>query len=203
MRLAKAISYITHPVFATIAMLVFVLFQKDSYVYYTISEQGRWFFILVATVLTVVAPMVSVGYLVYSNQISSLHIENRNERIIPLVITAAYGFGLYYLFSQFQIPSIILAIAGVGVIGVITTLLITMFWKISAHMVAISGFGGMVLALSHQVHPVETWVIMVIFILMGIIGWARLRLEAHTFWQVIVAWIIGFIIAYQATIYLL
>lgn len=203
MRLAKIISYLTHPIFATTAMLAFVLFQKDSYVYYTISETGRWFFILISTVLTIVAPVISVGYLVYSNQISSIHIENRNERIIPLVITAAYGFGLYYLFSQFQLPSIILAIAGVGVVGIITTLLITMFWKISAHMIGVSGFGGMVLALSNQVHPIQTWVIMGVFILMGLVGWSRLTLKAHTFWQVIVAWAVGLTIAYKVTVFLL
>ena len=203
MRLAKVVSYLIHPVFVTTFMLAFALFQKNTYLYYTITPTGRWFFLAVAFILTVLAPIFSVGYLLYSKQISSIEMEDRKERIVPMFITVAYTFGLYYMFSSFEMPPVVMAIIGVGVIGTVVTLLITFFWKISAHMISIAGFGGMVLALSEQIHPVPNWVFMVLFLLMGIVGWARLKLNSHTLPQVLAGWVIGYFISYFAMIYLM
>lgn len=203
MRLAKVISYLIHPVFVTTYMLAFALFQKNTYLYYTITPTGRWFFLAVAFVLTVLAPIFSIGYLLYSKQISSIEMEERKERIVPMFITGAYTFGLYYMFSNFEMPAVVMAIVGVGVIGIVVTLFITFFWKISAHMISISGFGGVVLALSEQIHPVPYWVFIGLFLLMGVVGWARLKLNAHSLFQVLAGWVIGYFISYFAMIFLL
>ena len=125
MRLAKAISYITHPIFVTTYMIAFALFQKNSFLYYTITPTGRWFFLGVTAILTIIAPMFSVGCMLYSKQISSLEMRDRKERVLPMAITGAYTFGLYYLFSSFNISSTIMAILGVGVVVTIITLFIT------------------------------------------------------------------------------
>ena len=102
MMLSRIISYITHPILTVTYLLAFVLFQKDSYLFYTITSNGRWFFLMVTILLTVIAPLISVAYLVYTKQVSSIHLNNRQERIIPLTISAAYTFGLYYLFLKFS-----------------------------------------------------------------------------------------------------
>lgn len=203
MPLAKIISYITHPVFATTYMMAIALFQKNSYLYYTITSSGRWFFLGVTAILTIVAPLFSVGYLLYTKQISSFEMHNRKERFTPMAIMGAYTFGLYYLFSSFNMPSIIMAITGVSVVSVILTLFITYFWKISAHMMALSGLTGTVLVLSQAIHPVPHTVIIGLFFITGIVGWARLKLNAHSLWQVIAGWGIGLVISYQTMLFLL
>lgn len=202
MRVAQWISILFHPIFTIVAMLGFVLFQKNTYVYYTISPLGKWFFLGTAFTLTVLAPVVSVAYLYYSKQISSMYLPERKERIVPLTITAAYTVGLYYLFSSFQLPQIVLAVVAVGVVGVLLSLLITLVWKISGHMMAVGGFGGVVLAWSETVHPIHEWSIALFFLLMGIIGWARLKMEAHTLEQVLVGWFLGMGVSYGVMMYL-
>jgi len=184
-------------------MLAFILFQKESYLYYTITPGGRWFFLMIAVLLTIVAPLISVGYLVYTKQISSFYLDKRQERIIPMTISAAYTFGLYYMFLKFSMPQVIMAIVGVGVIGVIVTLLITLFWKISAHMMGIAGFGGAILGISQSFHPINDTIIIGLFILAGLVGAARIKQDAHTLNQILLGWVLGFSISYGGMIYLM
>lgn len=180
----------------TTYMLAFALFQKNSYLYYTISESGRWFFLLISMVLTIIAPLISVGYLVYSKQVTSIYLDQRKERIIPMTIALAYTMGLYYMLLKMSMPPIILAIVAIGVIQVAITLLITLFWKISAHMIGIAGFGGAILAMSQLLQPVPTWVIIALFVLAGVVGSARIKQDSHTLTQVIAGWVLGFGISY-------
>ena len=202
MFLSKILSYITHPILITTYMLAFTLYQQDSYLYYTITESGRFFFLLMTVVLTVVAPLISVGYMVYAKQVSSFYLDQRKERIVPLFISVAYTYGLYYLFSNFSLPPVIMAVVGVGIIGGALTLIITLFWKISAHMMGIAGFGGVVLALSQLLQPVSTRTIIGLFVLAGLVGSARIKQDSHTLSQVLAGWGLGFFVSYSAMIYL-
>lgn len=183
-------------------MLAFALFQKNSYLYYTVSSSGRWFFLLVSAVLTIVSPVISVGYLVYSKQVSSIYLDQRKERIIPMTIALAYTIGLYYMMLKLSMPPIILAIIAIGVIQVAITLLITLFWKISAHMIGIAGFGGAVLAMSEVLQPVSNEIIIAFFVVAGIVGSARIKQDSHSLSQVIVGWILGFSISYFTMMYM-
>lgn len=203
MLISRMISYITHPILIVTYMLAFILFQKESYLYYTITPSGRWFFLMIAVLLTVVAPLISVGYLVYTKQISSFYMDQRQERIIPMTISAAYTFGLYYMFLKFSMPPVIMAIVGVGVIGVIITLLITLFWKISAHMMGIAGLSGAILGISQSFHPINDIIVMSLFVLAGFVGAARIKQDAHTLNQILLGWLIGFAISYGGMIYLI
>lgn len=183
-------------------MLAFALYQTNSYLYYTITNSGRLFFIGITVVLTVIAPLISVGYMVYSKQVSSMYLDIRQERVIPMSIASAYTLGLYYLFSKFSMPPVITGIIGAAVVGVVITLFITIFWKISAHMMGIAGFSGMVLALSKILYPVSPIVIIGIFILTGLVGAARIKQDAHTINQVLAGWLIGLSSSYFTLMYL-
>lgn len=160
------------------------------------------FFIGITVVLTIIAPLISVGYLVYSKQVSSIYLDIRQERIIPMSIASAYTLGLYYLFSKFSMPPVIMAIIAAAVVGVVITLFITIFWKVSAHMLGIAGFSGMVLALSKILYPVSPVLIISIFIITGLVGAARIKQDAHSINQVLAGWLIGLSSSYFTIMYL-
>ncbi|MGB0390308.1 MAG: hypothetical protein ACPGD5_01985 [Salibacteraceae bacterium] len=202
MRLAKILSYITHPILITTYLLAFVLYQKNSYLFYTITPSGRLFFMGISIVLTIVAPLISVAYLVYQKQVTNFYLDHRKERIVPMAITVAYTFGLYYLLQKFSLPPLVMSVVGVGVIGVALTLIITLFWKISAHMMGIGGFTGAVLALSTDVLPASPEIILGLFVLSGLVGTARIKQDSHTLTQVIVGWALGFLVSYGVAIFL-
>ena len=196
MSFSKILSYLTHPILTTTYMLMFALFQTNSYLYYTITDSGRLFFIGVTVVLTIVAPLISVGYMVYAKQVSSIYLDIRQERIIPMSITGAYTLGLFYLFSKFSMPPVILAVIGAAVVGVVLTLLVTIFWKISAHMMGMAGLTGTVIALSKVLYPVSPIWIIALFIITGLVGTARIKQDAHSINQVLAGWLLGLFSSY-------
>jgi hypothetical protein len=200
--MAKLISYLSHPILATTYMLAFALYQKNSYLFYTVSPNGRLFLLLLTVALTVILPLFSVGYMIYTKQVSSFHLDKRQERIVPMSITIAYTLGLYYMMMKLSMPPIVLAITAVGVIEIAVTLIITLFWKVSAHMMGIAGFGGAVLAMSQVLHPIPSYIIVILFVSAGIIGSARIKQDSHTLGQVIVGWVLGFSLAYFTIIFL-
>lgn len=202
MKLAKFLSYITHPILITTYLIAYVLFQKNSYLYYTITPSGRLFFMSITVVLTVVAPLLSVAYLVYNKQVTNFYLDHRKERIVPMSITVAYTFGLYYMLMKFSLPPLIMAVVGVGVIGVALTLIITLFWKISAHMMGIAGFTGTILAISADVLPASPEIILGLFILSGMVGTARIKQDSHTLTQVLAGWALGFSTSFFAASFL-
>jgi hypothetical protein len=202
MKAAKILSYLTHPILITTYLLLYVLFQKDSYLYYTITPSGRIFFILISVVLTIIAPLISVAYLVYSKQVTNFYLDHRKERIVPMAITVAYTFGLYYLLMKFSLSPIIMAIVGVSVVSVAMTLIITLFWKISAHMIGVAGFIGVVLALSNLTITVAPWIMLLLFSFMGAVGTARIKQDAHTLTQVLTGGLLGGVVSYVTLTYL-
>ena len=191
MRIAKVLSYITHPILITTYMLAYILFQQNSYLYYTVTPSGRWFFLGISVVLTIIAPLISVGYLVYSKQVTSFYLDNRKERIVPMAITVAYTFGLYYFLQKLSLPPILIAMVGVSIVGVATTLLITLLWKISAHMMGIAGFTGVILSLANGTIPTSSTLIILLFILSGMVGSARIKQDSHSLSQVVAGWVLG------------
>ena len=203
MRLAKVISYLTHPILITTAILAYVLFQKNSYIYYNITPSGRLIFISISIVLTIVAPLISVGYLVYQKQVENFYLDNRSERILPMAIAVTYTFGLYYFLQLFNLPTPVLATVGVSVIGVAFTLLITLFWKISAHMMGISGFTAIVFALSQLLTPASPQIILGLLLLSGFVGTARLVQKSHSLNQILAGWILGFLVSYVSMFWLM
>ncbi|MFT6322808.1 MAG: hypothetical protein ACJAWO_000353 [Halieaceae bacterium] len=117
-------------------------------------------------------------------------------------ITVAYTFGLYYLLLKFSLPPLIMTIVGVSVIGVAVTLIITLFWKISAHMMGIAGFTGVVLALSYLTIPTSSTIIASLFVLSGLIGTARIKQDAHSLSQVLTGWLLGLSVSFFTTLWL-
>lgn len=196
MKYAKIISYLTHPILITTLLLIYVLFQKESYVFYSITPTGRIIFILMSVILTIIAPLSSVAYLVYKKQVANYYLDHRKERIIPMAISVAYTFGLFYIIQKFDPPQAVLATLGVAVIGVASTLLVTLFWKISAHMMGLAGFTGVVLALSQLLNPTSLVFMLLLFILSGIVGTARLIQKSHSLTQILAGWFLGFTISY-------
>ncbi len=106
--------------------------------------------------------------------------ESTKERIVPL-ITTAFFFGLGYVFlTRFQLPAFIKIFYSGTITAVLCSLVLTLLWKISIHMVGIGGIFGALLALNIM-YGINTmaWLILVI-VLAGVVGTSRLKLNAHT-----------------------
>jgi hypothetical protein len=142
-------------------------------------------------------PALSVFILFRSKNLSDLEMDDRRERTAPFLITVVFYFFAYYMLREFPAPSGMLKAIRVFTLGASTALLITIVinfaWKISAHTVAMGGLTGAITALTLflSTPPSLIWLSLVVGI-SGLVGYARLRLVAHTPAQVYAGYLLGF-----------
>jgi hypothetical protein len=145
-------------------------------------------------ICTLGVPLVFIPIYFYRNVIKSVEMNESQERIIPLMVTA----GLFYLAYHMLINSVVPRALQVFLLGatfsVIATLLITLKWKISAHMVGLGGIVGLIVSISIIFHSNVMAYLILFIILSGIVGTARLLLNSHSPAQVYTGFFLGFVI---------
>jgi len=84
----------------------------------------------------------------YFNIVESIYMSSNRERIFPLLITAVFFYvGYYFLLQLRYVPSTITSFMFGSCLSVALALLVTVRWKISAHLVGIGGVCGAIVAL--------------------------------------------------------
>jgi membrane associated rhomboid family serine protease len=112
--------------------------------------------------------------------VSSTTLPTRTERVVPYVLTLIYYGMTYYVLRRTLGHPVVLSFFFAPVLALLLTLLITLRWKISAHMVGIGGLVGALLGLMiiHGTHA--PMVLVLAFIAAGALGTARLLDSDHT-----------------------
>lgn len=192
---ANFISYAFHPLFTTFYICVLgILFHPtirgrvvDEFVLQII-------FLLFASI--VVIPLLSLFIVKHSGYISSWHIENRKERIIPFFIVAIMmGISSFKLLDNNALEfcgKISLSAS----IGLLINIPFLYFWnKPSAHVMAI--VGGTTAFLKEGMAWYSNDLIIIGGILLfiaGIIASARLILKSHSLSEILLGGLIGFLV---------
>lgn len=187
---ARLLSVCFHPlIIPTLGMVL--LFRMDSYLAYSIPGQLRQFILLIVFINTALAPALSMLLLKRTGVIGDLLLSERAERIYPVLLTSLFFFLTYYLLRQAVLPSIMYYYLMGATLSVVLTLLVTFWWKISIHMVSMGGLLGAVVATSIHLNLDLTGFILSGILLGGLVGYSRLRLRAHSPWQVYAGFFLG------------
>ena len=116
-------------------------------------------------------------------------IEDRNHRIIPLVLLAIYGVIIGYIINDFY--------SKVFLINVVFILVITSFWKISMHCY---GLSTLIMLLVYLLKNTDANFYLLLFLItcytvfLILTIWSRLYLKKHTVLQVALGTFFGFLI---------
>ncbi len=185
-------SYLFHPLLMTTYGCLILFFCIPGSVYDSFTPLRLKFIITgIVFVLSCLLPILNLLLLLKLNYITSLKIETRTERIMPLIITSVFYFGLYYLLLDLNIwPTIKLFVLGAG-ICILLAGIITIWWQISAHLIGIGGLIGAFIALCYYVQLPVLFIICVSILIAGIVGFARLQLNTHTPNQIYVGFSLG------------
>lgn len=153
------------------------------------------------TVPTVLFSFLIPGLLIYLlfklGLISSLSLLKRSDRFAPYTITMLSYSYLIFHFYRLGLPSWFLMMLGSSIIVMILATIITLWWKVSAHMFGISSLIGGVMAVSffvEQNNPLLLFALL--FVIAGLVGTSRLILKRHTPGQVYVGFLLGFIVSF-------
>ena len=151
--------------------------------------------LLVCMAITCIVPLIFLSVMRHFKLIDGLHVEKREQRLIPYLFTAlCYLAAAYYMYyTHFPQWSIMFMVGSMAT--VLVQAILSLKWKISAHM---AGIGGVV-ALINQIHVQGLsafdlfWLLCLSIIVAGLLGTARLVLKRHNIWQVLAGVLVGYL----------
>lgn len=144
--------------------------------------------------MTCVLPMMAIAVLHHFKWITDKRLDRRSERLIPYAFAVVcYGGAALYLY-HIHSPMWFVMFAAGGMLACLVSLVVNLWWKISAHM---AGIGGVV-ALLYQIHVQGLsafnlyGVLCVTILLAGALGTSRIALHRHDLFQVLAGFVNGY-----------
>ncbi len=204
-KLAKFLSYILHPVFMPLYLiLIFKTFTPLPLFYSFFAVKSFIALLVIVFLYTTVFPIGLVLWLRKSKAVSDIEISNPSERPKVYLITSAFYIALgYFLYSKGGLlePTSFLII--IMVINIIGLAIISLKEKISAHISALAGILGMCFAIYLKYAEQTLFIpILGIILILGLLSSARLILGAHNQRQVIGGLVWGSLTGFIGIIYL-
>ncbi|MBQ0143290.1 MAG: hypothetical protein KBT06_10955 [Prevotellaceae bacterium] len=115
---------------------------------------------------------------------------------MPYILTII-GYGVCYsVFVNVNTAQFMRGILVAALVAQFVCAIINIKWKVSTHMMGVGGLSGIYVAFSYIFGFNPIWGLSLLLILSGCLGSARMILRQHTLPQVIVGYIVGFIIAW-------
>ena len=176
--LAKIVSGVFNPLLMPTYGLL-ILFQSDTYFALLPYEAKKAIFIIVL-ITTCLLPLAFLPLFLYQNLIQSFQLPDIKQRIIPFATTGKLYLIGYLILNQMGVPSTIANVLLAGALIIFIALLITLKWKISAQMAGIGGLTGAILAFSFSLQTDLLIYLLIVILLSGLLGSARLLLKHHT-----------------------
>ena len=209
---AQVISWLFLPLFIPIyalALAMFVPANQDFFFnldcMYTMTVTQKWSLIYVFFLFLTALPGVSYIMLYRTRYISSLEIENREERFVPIILMAVYCISLYFLIlykvGAGSISKFALALPLSGFIVSIVSLFLNKWKKISLHTGAAGMLLGFILAYAMQHAFYEFWIIIVAVLICGLVMSARMFLGKHSLTESLLGWLAGTLITFVVNFY--
>ncbi len=198
-KLAKTISILLHPLLIP-SYFTLLIFNLNNYISLLIPAGAKLVIFSLIFITTFIFPTIFILIIKRKGLIKSLQMESREERVYPYAIAGIFNFSAFYMIKQIQIPEeYYLLLLGSGAL-ILICLVINFNTKISAHMVGAGGLTGALIGISMRLN-IDLVVLIVLAILCsGLIGFARLKLNAHKPFQIYLGFICGMIVM---TIFLL
>lgn len=191
--MAKIISVILHPMFMPVYGML-ILFNSGTFLSY-LSGPVKRIVLIIIIVNTIILPLSFVPFYLTQKVIKSIHMDTSRERIIPLTMNSIFYYLGFYLLNRLQVPDLIKMYLLASFSVVVVTLLVSLKWKISIHMIGIGGLTGAIVSISWHLGVDMKAIWMGLILCSGLIGFARLALNKHTPAQVYAGFVTGFIVA--------
>ncbi len=194
----KQASHIVSSVFQPLLMPIFSILLLFVYTHFRlIFAQDFWAVILPVVLFSFVIPGLLIYMLYKLRLISDMSLKIRRERFMPyLIALTSYSIMIFYYYRM-GMPKWFLMLCAASIAVMVIAILITLWWKISAHMFGVGGLTGGVLAVSYFIEKANPYYLFIIlFVIAGMVGTSRLVLRRHTFYQVIAGFLLGFVITF-------
>lgn len=175
--LAKGISLLFHPLLMPIYGML-IIFSAPTLMGY-LPEQVKKILFTVVLMNNVMIPVMLMPFFRFRNIISSYSMEERKERIVPLIcVTILYSITSYIIY-RFHIPVFIKSFFIASSFLALFITIINFWWKISIHSVAAGALIALVFILSLKMYTALTWYLAGAILTAGMVLSSRLNLNSH------------------------
>ena len=197
---AKIISVVFHPLLMTTYLFVILAFFFPMI--FQPIHPTPWFIFLIF-LMTFLLPSLNFIFFRVTGTIKDLHMFNRTERILPFAfVTILYCVVTFMFYWKFPVPNV-LKLMMIITAMVIASAVVTLFYKVSVHSVAICGIIGILLPLNNASEEGQLLYPTIAALAMaGVVMSSRLQLNAHVPREVLVGAIMGFAIGFGGVIFL-
>ncbi len=186
----KVITIIFHPLLMPLAGF-YILFNSGTYLNLEPIDLQKFLYFFVFTG-TFLLPVLTIPLFYFFGKISSVYLDNREERHLPILVTAVFYYFTFYLLKSLPIPHIFIIFLLSSFVSVMLTLIITLRWKISAHLIGIGGISALIFAISIFFKVNLEFYFIISILVAGLVASARLFLEKHNLLQVSIGFLVGF-----------
>lgn len=197
--MTKKISEFISSIFQPLLMPIYSIAFLFVYTYFQlILIQDFWTIMAPAIIFSFALPALFIYILYKLKMVSDLSLKIRKERFLPYLISLVSYSVMIWFYYRMGMPKWFLMLSLASVAVMFVAIVITLWWKISAHMLGAGGFIGGMLAVCFFVEKSNPYYLfMVAFLIAGMIGTSRLVLKRHTFGQVIAGFLVGFLLSFN------
>ncbi|MEA4917423.1 hypothetical protein [Proteiniphilum sp.] len=194
----KSIAHLISTIFQPLLMPTYGVMLLFVYTYFGITYPHQFWLIITPVILFSFAiPAILIFILYKIGVISDLSLKVRRERIYPYMITLLSYSVMIFFYYRMHMPLWFLMIMISSVAIMFVAILITLKWKISAHMFGIGGLIGGAMSVSYFVENSNPYfMFMGLFIIAGLVGTSRLILRRHTLAQVVAGFLLGLLFSF-------
>lgn len=177
-RLAQIVSVIFHPLLMPVYGLMIIFTAPVLYGY--LPVQVKKILILIVTINNVFLPLMLITWFRYRKLISSWTVNDRKERIIPLIITSFFYIFSVYLIYRFHIPFFIKSFIICSAVLAVAITVVNFWYKISIHSTGAGALSALVMILSIKMQAPITLLMIIVTLASGLVMSSRLWLKSHT-----------------------
>ncbi len=192
-QVAQAISILFHPLI--IPTLGFLLLMNSEFYFALLTFDAKKFILLVIFLSTFLLPLITLWLMILNSRMK-LDLNKSTDRVLPLLATAVYYYLGYYFLGRIPVYPVYRIFMISSILIIVILILISLRWKISAHMAGIGGLIGAVIALSLRLGINTSVTLGMLIIIAGLVGTARLVLGKHNPLQIYAGFFLGFLVNY-------
>lgn len=172
-----------------VVLLAFVLRPVDLMF---LPPAMQLFVLLQVLVMATLLPMGAVFVFVRLGRLSSVMAEERSERNLPYLVQALCLASLIFSFRNNGLPVLLTELIVGALVAVLASWFINRRWKISAHGVGMGGMLGFLWAMHARTEYAMLLPLAAAVLVAGLVGTARLHLQAHRPAQIYAGFLLGF-----------
>ncbi len=191
----SAFSYIFHPAIIPTFISAVLLFFMRGLSPIALPVVAKLYVLLMVVLFTLVFPFSLIFLLYRLNLISDIRFADRKQRTLPLLVMASAYLMMLVFFRNIYLPPVLVYIYYAYTVTVLVGIVINIFYKISFHALGWSALITAIYMASLRLGSGRLLLLLFCSIIFGgFAGYAQLKEDSHTPWQVYSGYIMGFLI---------